>query len=147
MRPLHHPKLKLNSLVVCDALSYRYLGVHMDGKLQWNIQAQKAVTKATSWALAFRQLMDVTWRVSAWLMQCLYLAVAIPKMMYSLDTWYVPPHKPDGVQRCIGSVKQLGCCPMDCHTGDHRGKAYNINHPTGHAHRCSANGIDPEDDM
>jgi len=35
----------------------------------------------------------------------LYVSVAIPKMTYTLDTWFVPPHKKEGKQNNTGSVR------------------------------------------
>ena len=40
-------------------------------------------------------------------MKCLYLRVAVPKMMYGLDVWYTLPSREPGKKRNSGSVKAL----------------------------------------
>ena len=40
-------------------------------------------------------------------MHQLYLAVALPKITYSIDIWYTPPSKPPGYTKNIGSVGAL----------------------------------------
>jgi len=40
-------------------------------------------------------------------MRQLYLAVALPKIMYGIDTWYIPPYKPVGATKNSGSVATL----------------------------------------
>ena len=40
-------------------------------------------------------------------MRLLYLAVAPPKIAYGIDIWYLPPHKPVGATRNVGSVGML----------------------------------------
>ena len=38
-------------------------------------------------------------------MRQLYISVAIPKMTYALDTWFVPLHKKEGKRNNTGSVR------------------------------------------
>ena len=40
-------------------------------------------------------------------MRQLYLAVALPKIVYGLEVWYVPPSKPVGATKNTGSVGTL----------------------------------------
>jgi ribonuclease HI len=40
-------------------------------------------------------------------MRQLYISVAVPKMTYGLDLWYIPPSKPVGAKRNHGSVAAL----------------------------------------
>jgi len=40
-------------------------------------------------------------------MQLLYILVAGAKMTYTLDVWYVPPHKKEGMQNNNRSVRVL----------------------------------------
>ena len=46
-------------------------------------------------------------------MQQLYVLVAIPKMTYALDTWFVPLHKKEGKRNNTGSVRaQWSMCKI-----------------------------------
>ena len=40
-------------------------------------------------------------------MQRLYLAIAVPKITYAADVWYMPPQKPEGRKKSTGSVFTL----------------------------------------
>ena len=40
-------------------------------------------------------------------MRQLYISVAVPKMTYMLDVWFVPPHKKEGKRNNSGSVRVL----------------------------------------
>lgn len=105
--PTPIPPLKLQGKTVRVENSYKYLGIHVDHQLRWNIQTHKAIAKATKWTLLFRRLTKVASGLSAKLMRRLYITVAIPKMTYGLDVWYTPPSKPEGKKNNTGSVKAL----------------------------------------
>lgn len=55
----------------------------------------------------FRRLTRPASGLSSRYMWQLYLAVAVPKMTYGLDTWYTPPNKELGKKRNSGSVGAL----------------------------------------
>ena len=40
-------------------------------------------------------------------MRQLYISVAVPKMTYALDVWFVPPHKKEGKRNNSSSVRVL----------------------------------------
>lgn len=108
---ISRPTLTLRNINITEVKSYKYLGIHVDHKLQWKIQAQKAVAKATKWILMFRRLTKPSTGIKPGLMRQLYLAVAVPKMTYGLDVWYIPPEKLEGARHNSGSVgvqRQLG---------------------------------------
>jgi ribonuclease HI len=94
-------------VVIKDVEFYKYLGVYMDSELRWKTQLQKTVAKATAWILLFRRLTNVTTGISAKLMRRLYLSVALPKMTYGLNAWYIPPYQEVGKRRKTGSVGAL----------------------------------------
>jgi len=91
-----HPILILQGKTIKNVESYKYLGMHIDRQLHWKTQMQKTISKATSYVLLFRRLTKHSTGISARLMRQLYLSVAIPKMTYGLDIWYIPPHKEEG---------------------------------------------------
>jgi ribonuclease HI/exonuclease III len=105
--PLHRPQLMIQGKHIQEVTNYKYLGVQIDDQLRWNVQAQRAAANATKWLLQFRRLTRPITGVSSKLMRRLYLAVALPKITYGLDTWYTPPHKQTGATNNSGSVGTL----------------------------------------
>ncbi|KAJ3492820.1 hypothetical protein NLJ89_g11157 [Agrocybe chaxingu] len=105
--PPPHPPLILQGKTIKAATNYKYLGIHIDNQLRWNVQSQKTKAKSLSWILMFRRLQKTATGISPKLMRQLYLAVAGPKMTYGLDVWYTPPFKEEGKRRNTGSVKAL----------------------------------------
>jgi ribonuclease HI len=93
--------------VIKEVESYKYLGVHIDSQLRWNVQAHKGVANATKWVMQFRRLTKISTGMGVKLLRQLYIAVALPKMTYALDVWYTPPTKPVGQRKSIGSVGVL----------------------------------------
>jgi len=104
---LEAPKLKLKGKVVRVATTYKYLGIHIDSKLNWKAQTHEATSKATKWILLFKRLTKPASGLLAKFMRRLYITVAVPKMTYGLDAWYMPPYKEQGKRRNTGSVKAL----------------------------------------
>jgi len=51
-----NPTLRLRGRVIKEVGSYKYLGIHIDGQLQWKIQENEVMAKATSYILMFRRL-------------------------------------------------------------------------------------------
>lgn len=47
MVEISRPILTLRGTNITKVKSYKYLGIHIDHKLQWNIQSQKAIANAT----------------------------------------------------------------------------------------------------
>ena len=101
------PELVLESQVIQEVDSYKYLGVQIDFQLRWKEQAQRATANATKWILQYRRLTRPSTGVRSKLMRQLYLAVALPKITYGIDIWYTPPSKPVGQARNSGSAGVL----------------------------------------
>ena len=100
-----NPVLRIEGKVIQEVTNYKYLGVHIDSQLRWRTQENEAMAKATAYILMFRRLTCTSLGIRPRLMQQLYISVAIPKMTYALDTWFVPPHKKEGKQNNTGSVR------------------------------------------
>ena len=101
------PALILRGEPVKVLQAYKYLGIYVDSQLNWKIQTQEVISKATKWTLLYKWLMKPASGLSARFMKCLYLTVAVPKMTYGLDIWYTPPSREPGKKRSSGSVKAL----------------------------------------
>jgi hypothetical protein len=105
--PMERPKLVLEGQEVKETTCYKYLGVQMDSPSQlcWKEQAQRATANATKWILQYRQLTRPSTGVKSKLMRHLYIAVALPNMIYGFfDVWYTPPTKPVRYTKNTGSV-------------------------------------------
>ena len=100
-----HPTLRLEERVIREVTTYKYLGVHLDSQLRWRTQENEAMAKATAYILMFRRLTRTSLGIRPRLMRQLYISVAIPKMTYALDVWFVPPHKKEGKRNNSGSVR------------------------------------------
>jgi len=104
---LDRPPLLIEGQRIQEVQSFKYLGIQVDALLNWKEQAQRAAANATKWILQFRRLTRPATGVSGKLMRQLYLAVALPKVMYGIDVWYSPPHKPVGATKNTGLVGTL----------------------------------------
>ena len=102
-----NPTLRLRERAITEVQSYKYLGVHIDGQLWWRTQENEAMVKATSYIMMFHRLTHTNLGIRPRLMCLLYISVAVPKMTYALDIWYVPPHKKEGKRNNSGSVRAL----------------------------------------
>jgi len=102
-----YPVLWLRGKAIKEVESYKYLGVHVDRQLQWRIQENEAMAKAMPYIMMFRRLTHMNLGIWPRLMRQLYISVAIPKMTYALDVWFVPPHKKEGRWNNSGSVRAL----------------------------------------
>ena len=87
-----HPHSRV-ATVVNAVKSYKFLGVLLDSRLRWNLQADRATHTADAWVNLIRRLARTSRGISARGMRLLYTAVAIPKMGYAADVWYSPPHR------------------------------------------------------
>ena len=102
--PLPRRQLTIQGKPIKEVASYKYLGVIIDNQLRWNEQAKRATANTTKWLLQFRRLTRASTGVRNRLMRQLYLAVALPKITYGLEVWYVPPWKAVGATKNSGSV-------------------------------------------
>ena len=75
---------------------HKFIGVMLDQGLCWKVQVDYALAKATKWVLAFRRLTRPGGGANLRVMRQLFCTVAIPKMTYALDVWYMPVHKKEG---------------------------------------------------
>ena len=105
--PIHKPNLIIEGHQVKKTNIYKYLGILLNHQLNWKEQAQRTTANATKWILQFRRLTKPSTGIRPKLMRQLYKVVALPKMTYGIDTWYMPPNKHEGHARNSGSVSAL----------------------------------------
>ena len=104
---LPKPPLIIENQTIAEVPYFKYLGIIIDSQLRWKEQTQRAVANATKWLLQYRRLTRTNSETSAKLMRQLYIAVALPKITYGLDIWYIPPSKPPGQTKNTGSAGAL----------------------------------------
>ena len=95
--------LKLPQIKVRPAKSTKYLGVIFDQHLDWKEQHAHAIGKGTNWSMQIRRLARPTWGLTPGNTRRLYISVAIPRILYAIDVWCVPPYAEEQRQR--GTVK------------------------------------------
>ena len=85
--------------------STKYLGVIVDRHLSWKAQHAYAVENGTKWATQIRCLARPSWRITPKHTKCLYISVALPRILYALDVWCTPSDKPIAGPKATGSSR------------------------------------------
>jgi hypothetical protein len=102
-----YPVLQLRDAVITRVAEYKYLGILVNQHLNWKSQLAHSVAKAKAWLLQVRRYTRPSTGLSAVYMCHLYISVAIPKITYGLEAWYMPPFLPEGKRVRRGNVKAL----------------------------------------
>ncbi|KAL1739249.1 hypothetical protein HDZ31DRAFT_49687, partial [Schizophyllum fasciatum] len=102
--PRPRPALTLRGHLIKEVDSMRQLGIFIDRKLDWHVQAKYAVGRAASYSLAFSRLAKARYGLDPHFMRTLYKTVAFTKMTYGLDVWYTPIHRKPGAKKQAGNV-------------------------------------------
>jgi ribonuclease HI len=77
----------------------KFLGVLVDNKLNWKSQCAAALAKGQDWLIQFGRLARTSQGINAKYIRQLYLAIAIPRMLYAADIFLTP-------QQNIGKQKK-----------------------------------------
>lgn len=104
------PPLVTRGITITPTATHRFLGVILDQSLRWKAHIAYALAKGTAYVFQLRRLSSTSMGMPLSLMRQLYLAVALPKMLYAIDLWYRPLFIGDGdtPQRgSIGVVRRL----------------------------------------
>ena len=99
---IQHPRLNRHT-TINPASSHRFLGVLFNPRLKWNAQTEQATRSAEAWINLIHQLARTSRGISAKGMRQLYTAIAVPRMSYAAEVWFVLPHK-----REVSSKKRTG---------------------------------------
>jgi len=97
--------LQLPQKVVEPVASAKYLGVLFEQNLNWKAQQAHAIKKGTQWAAQIRWIAKQTWGITPKYVRQLYISVALPRTLYTLDLWYTPTQSEHPGPRAIGSAK------------------------------------------
>ncbi|EJF61333.1 hypothetical protein DICSQDRAFT_60623 [Dichomitus squalens LYAD-421 SS1] len=104
------PPLQLGNTVISPSASHRFLGVIIDYRLQFHQHVAFALGKGMAWVATLRRLARSQYGLTPVLVRRLYLAVAVPSMLYAVDTFITPVHTAPGQTRqpgSVGAVKKL----------------------------------------
>ena len=77
-----------------------------DQSLDWKEQHARTIGKGTKWVLQIRRITRPTWGLTPGNARRLYISVAIPRILYTVDIWCMPPYTSGQRQR--GTVKVTG---------------------------------------
>jgi len=84
--------LCLLQVEVQPSKSTKYLGVIFDQNLNWKEQHARTIGKGTNWAMQIRRLARPSWGLTLGNARRLYISVAIPRILYTIDMWCTPPY-------------------------------------------------------
>lgn len=104
------PEMPLRGTIIRPSSTHRFLGVILDQELRWKAQIDNAIAKGTTYVLQLRRLSSSAKGLPLRLMRQLYMAVAIPKLLYAADLWFSPVYREGSnvLQRgSVGVVKRL----------------------------------------
>lgn len=85
-----HPPLITRGTVITPMATHRFLGIILDQALCWTAHIAYALVKGTAYVFQLFRLSSTSTGIPLSLMRQLYLAVALPKMLYAVDLWYRP---------------------------------------------------------
>ncbi|KAF8985894.1 hypothetical protein BDQ17DRAFT_1259957, partial [Cyathus striatus] len=104
------PPLQLTSFTINSATSIHFLGVLIDNELQWVPQQAAALAKGQGWLLNVWRLTRPLSGATAEVMHCLYISMAVPHMMYTIDVWAQPldlDHDPSNIPAQLHPLAQI----------------------------------------
>jgi ribonuclease HI/exonuclease III len=105
--------LKLGSVTIPSKGSVKILGVLIDRELRWKEQRASALKKGQDWMTQFARLSRVSSGIATRYMRQLYLAIAIPRMLYAAEIFLAPQQNTrqttanDSTQRARSSWRPL----------------------------------------
>lgn len=88
--PIARPPITIDGRVITPQKTYKFLGLILDQELRYKEHAAYATAKGTKWISQFRRLTKVTTGMPPRYARQLYLAVAVPRMLYAADV-FCPP--------------------------------------------------------
>ena len=97
------PPLVLPNQTIAAKADHKFLGLTIDHRLRFNTHLTNAIEKGAKWVLQFRRVAKVTGGISPALVRKLYLAMAIPSMLYAVDV-FIDPLRGSNSGRTKGSI-------------------------------------------
>jgi hypothetical protein len=97
-----HPAISINGHHIEASKSCKFLGIFINEELHFKTHAAYAITKGTKYVLACKRLTKLSRGVKTHMIKKLYEAVAIPKMLYTIEVWGTTMLYPGTSKREIG---------------------------------------------
>ena len=88
--PIPRQTLILGNQRIPSKETAKFLSVVVDNKLNWKSQCAAALAKGQDWLIQFGGLARTTQGINAKYIRQLYLAIAIPRMLYAADIFLTP---------------------------------------------------------
>ena len=92
--PIQHTSLALRGLEIPSRQCITLLGVQIDNELRWKQQGAVSIKKGQDWIIQFGRLSRASKGIATKYMRQLYIAVALPRMLYAADI-FLPPMAAD----------------------------------------------------
>ncbi|KAL7281404.1 hypothetical protein ACG7TL_004717 [Trametes sanguinea] len=89
-QPIHRPDAVIAGQRITPSTSVKHIGVILDQELRFKEHAQYALGKGQYWATQFQRLAQPSKGMPARFARQLYIAVAVPRMLYAVDVWGTP---------------------------------------------------------
>jgi len=90
--PLPRKTLVINGHRIEPKTSVKFLGIHVDQTLRWKEQCASALAKGQDWLIQFGRLAKTSRGVATQHVRRLYVAIALPRMLYAADI-FLTPHR------------------------------------------------------
>ena len=90
---MDRPGLLLPNVEIQPAKSTKYLGVYLDQNLLGKEQLAYIIGKGAKWAAQIRRVSRPSWGLTPKAARKMYIGVALPRILYGVETWSAPPRK------------------------------------------------------
>lgn len=101
-----HP-LRLPEATIEASPSCRYLGVHLDSRLNWSHHRQQLEAKATLRLSALSILASSSWGTGLVNLRQVYRAMILPQMFYGCSVWYTAAQSASAGNAMLNTIKRI----------------------------------------
>ena len=92
-KKMDRPPLALPNVEIKPVESTKYLGVYLDQCLLGKEQLAYVIGKGANWAAQIRRVSRPSWGLTPSAARKLYMGVAMPRILYGVETWCAPPRE------------------------------------------------------
>ena len=104
---LTRPPLILPSITIKPSISTKYLGLILDQNLNWKDQETYVQEKGSKWVAQIHRAARPSWGLTPKATCKIFIGVAIPRILYGVDIWCVPPQDAHAVDKRKGSMHAI----------------------------------------
>lgn len=99
--------LRLPQAAIAASPSFRYLGIHLDSRLNWYYHRQQIESKAALRLSALSKLASSSWGAGLVSFRQEYRATILSQMFYGCTVWYVAPQSGFSGNVMINTIKRV----------------------------------------